>query len=258
MNGLAGPLRLRALVDIRQETGPGPSAAAGSSPPARAPRWLFPALQLYMAAVVFIGFAPSFYLKPERALAMHPVIHVHAAIMTLWIVFMAVQGVLPSRGRIKLHRTLGWFGVGLAALVLVSGVMIAGQGVRDGWDPFKLGSGEAFAAIPFRDLATFSTFLAVGLWTRKRAPEAHKRLMTLATLSVIPAALGRLAAFTPEPVIVALNHAPMVAMVVCDLVTRRRVLTSTWLGSAYLIAATPLCLALAKTEAWQDFVRALT
>ena len=56
-------------------------------------------LQLYMAAVVFAGFAPSFYLKPARALAMSPVIHVHAAVMTLWIVFMAIQGVLPSRGR---------------------------------------------------------------------------------------------------------------------------------------------------------------
>ena len=60
------------------------------------------------------------------------------------------------------------------------------------------------------------------------------------------------------PLILALNHAPMVAMVVCDLITRRRVLTSTWLGSAYLIAATPVCIALARTEAWQGFVAALT
>lgn len=258
MYGLARSLRLQALAGFRQETGARPSAGSGAAPPARAMRWVFPALQLYMAALVFIGFAPSFYLKPERALAMPPVIHAHAAIMTLWIVFMAVQGVLPARGRIDLHRKLGWLGAGLAALVLVSGVMVAGQGVHDGWDPFKLGSPEAFAAIPFRDLATFTPFLILGLLARKRAPEAHKRLMTLATLSVLPAALARLGAFTPEPMVVALNHLPIAAMVLCDLVTRRRVLASTALGSAYLIAATPLCLALARTDAWQDFVRALT
>lgn len=47
-------------------------------------------------------------------------------------------------------------------------------------------------------------------------------------------------------------------MIAYDLATRRRVLTSTWLGSAVLVAATPLCLAMARTEAWQDLVRALT
>jgi hypothetical protein len=224
----------------------------------RAPLSVFAVIQLYMAAVVFVGFAPSFYLKPERALAADPSIHVHAGVMTLWIVLMAVQGVLPARGNTRLHRTLGWWGAGLAALVLITGVMITINGVRHGHDPFGLGSGEAFAAIPFRDLTTFAGFFAVGLITRKRAPDAHRRMMTLATLAVIPAALARLAAFTPEPMIVAINHAPIAAMVAYDLWTRRRVLTSTWLGSAILVAATPLCLAMARTQGWQELVRALT
>lgn len=226
--------------------------------PTPAPRGFFAAVQIYMAVLVIAGFAPSFYLKPAHALAMPPVIHLHAGVMTLWILFMAVQGVLPAAGRVRLHRTLGWSGAALAAAVLVTGVMIAVQGVHDGWDPFGLGSGEAFAAIPFRDLVTFAGFFAVGLAARKRAPEAHKRLMTLATLSVIPAGLARLGAFVPEPMIVVFNHAPIAAMIAYDLATRRRVLTSTWLGSAVLVAATPLCLAMARTEAWQDLVRALT
>lgn len=255
MNGLAHSLRLRALTHeasgdfTRQrprEAGRRPSLS------------MFAVLQLYMAAIVFVGFAPSFYLKPARALAMDPIIHVHAGVMTLWILFMAVQGVLPSRGHVRLHRALGWWGAGIAVLVMITGVMIAAYGVHHGWDPFGLGSGEAFAAIPFRDLTTFATFLVIGLATRKSAPEAHKRMLTLATLSVIPAALGRLAAFVPELAIVALNHAPIAALVVYDLVTRRRVFASTWLGSAFLIAATPVCLAMAKTEGWQDLVRALT
>jgi hypothetical protein len=228
------------------------------APRRRTPFGVFALLQLYMAAVVVAGFAPSFYLKPARVAAMDPAIHLHAGVMTLWIVFMAIQGVLPAQGRVRLHRTLGWWGAGLAALVLITGAVITVKGVHDGHDPFRLGSAEAFAIIPVRDLVTFAVFLAVGLATRKSAPDAHKRMMTLATLSVIPAGLARLAAFTPEPVIIALNHAPIAAMVAYDLWTRRRVLTSTWVGSAFLVAATPVCLAIAKTEGWLDLVRALT
>lgn len=236
-------------------------ALAGRWRPRRerpAPRGVFAALQVYMAAVVFAGFAPSFYLKAERLAAVDPVIHVHAGVMTLWILFAAVQGVLPATGNVRLHRALGGWGVGLAGLVLVTGAMITVRGVHDGWDPFGLGSGEAFAAIPFRDLFTFSVFLGLGLALRRRLPEAHKRLMTLATLSVIPAGLARMAAYAPESVIVVLNHAPIAVMAACDLYARGRVLTSTWLGSAFLVLATPVCVAMARTEGWQDLVRALT
>lgn len=225
---------------------------------ARARRGFFAMIQLYMAACVFAGFAPSFYLKPAHALAMPWEIHVHAGVMTLWIVFMAVQGVLPARGGVRLHRTLGWWGAGVAALVMITGWMITVRGVHDGWDPFNLGSGEAFAAIPFRDLCTFAVFFVIGLMTRKSAPEAHKRMMVLATLSVIPAGLARLGAFVPPEGILVLNHAPIAAMVVYDLVTQRRVLTSTWAGSAFLVAMTPICIAMGKTQGWQDLVRALT
>lgn len=230
--------------------------AAGRRP--RAPRSVFACLQLYMAAIVLAGFAPSFYLQPERAMTMHWIIHVHAGVMTLWIAFMAVQGVLPATGRTALHRTLGWWGAGVAGLVMVTGVMITVKGVHDAWDPFGLGSGEAFAAIPFRDLVTFGTFFAVGLLTRKSAPEAHKRMMTLATLSVIPAGLARMAAYTPEWGITVLNHAPIAVMIAWDLWTRRRVLTSTWLGSGFLVAMTPLCIAMSQTGWWVAGVQALT
>lgn len=245
MNGLAHDMAIDAA----------PLAPTGAR---RAPLSVFALLQLYMAAVVIAGFAPSFYLKPERAMAMDPVIHIHAGVMTLWILFMALQGMLPSRGRARLHRTLGWGGAGIAAGVMVTGAMITVKGVHDGWDPFRLGSGEAFAAIPFRDLSTFAGFFIVGLLTRKSAPDAHRRMMTLATLSVIPAGLARLGAFVPEPGIVILNHAPIAAMAAYDLWTRRRVLTSTWLGSAALVAATPLCIAMAKTAWWVEVVRGLT
>ena len=247
MNGLAPRLTAH---DIAMD--------APAVTPRRARLSVFARLQLYMAAVVIAGFAPSFYLRPERIAASDPVIHIHAGVMTLWILFVALQGVLPSRGQARLHRTLGWGGAGLAAGVLITGAMITVKGVHDGWDPFGLGSGEAFAAIPFRDLSTFAGFFVVGLLTRKSAPDAHRRMMTLATLSVIPAGLARLGAFVPEPGIVILNHAPIAAMAAYDLWTRRRVLTSTWLGSAVLVAATPLCIAMAKTTWWVELVRALT
>lgn len=255
MDGTALPARLQAQAEAAQTIElPDPAPAAR---PRRRPIF-FAGLQVYMAALVFAGFGSEFAETPGKALTLAPVIHVHAAIMTLWIVFMVVQGCLPATGRLQLHRTLGWWGAGVAGLVLVTGIMVAGQGVHDGWDPFQLGSGEAFAAIPFRDLAGFTVFLAIGLAARNAAPEAHRRLMTLATLSVIPAGLARLTPLVGPDAIVVLNHAPIAALIAYDLFTRRRVLASTWMGSAALIAMTPLCIAMGRTEAWQDLVRALT
>lgn len=221
-------------------------------------RAFFPALQIYMATLVIVGFTPSFYSKPAHAAGMKPVILVHAAIMTIWILYIAVQGMLPFAGKVRLHRMLGWFGVALSVLVLVSGVQIMIQGIHDGWDPFRLGSGEAFAVIPVRDLSTFAVFVAGGVLARRGAPDAHKRLMTLATLSVIPAGLARLGAFVPEVAITVLNFAPIGAMVAFDLATRRRPLASTVVGGTFLVLATPAALAIANQPWWLDAMRAIS
>src|SRR5580692_2872169 len=74
-------------------------------------------------ALVFWGFAPSYYLKlifgaPELPLRLH----IHGVVMSSWLVLFVVQACLVSSGHTALHRRLGTVGVliGLAVVVLGS------------------------------------------------------------------------------------------------------------------------------------------
>jgi len=68
--------------------------------------------------LVFLGFAPSFYLKflldnnsfyPDGLPLPHVV---HGIILTVWYVFLVLQSSLIQSNRYSLHQRLGWFGAG--------------------------------------------------------------------------------------------------------------------------------------------------
>src|SRR5436190_6759481 len=101
-----------------------------SGPTARRVRLSFEHRFFLTVAVLYplitvIGFAPSYYFKtlfhtpPLSSL----LVHVHGFVMSLWVLLFSVQAVLVSAKRIKLHITLGIFGIGLAAAVVVIGSM---------------------------------------------------------------------------------------------------------------------------------------
>ena len=79
-----------------------------------------------IAAIVFIGFARTYYLK---ALFDTPVltwlVHLHGFLMTLWFGLFFLQSYLIASHRVALHRRLGVLGVILAVLIVVVGVKTA-------------------------------------------------------------------------------------------------------------------------------------
>jgi hypothetical protein len=62
-----------------------------------------------VAVAVFIGFAPTFYLRyrfnPDKGLSI--LLHVHGFALSAWIVLFLVQTILIARGSPILHRRLG-------------------------------------------------------------------------------------------------------------------------------------------------------
>jgi hypothetical protein len=77
---------------------------------------------LFAVALVFAGFSRTYFLHglfhtPNLSRFMH----IHAAVMTGWIVLFAFQTFLIKWHRTSLHRTLGYFGAGYAALVVIMG-----------------------------------------------------------------------------------------------------------------------------------------
>jgi hypothetical protein len=120
------------------------------------------------------------------------------------MLLLVLQAFLVVSRRTALHRRVGWIGLSLVAPMLVSGSLVAiaaarGQGpvgaaVRRGeltWVPVGIAPTEML----LNNLATmllFGVFAAAGLAMRRR-PDAHRRLMMLATIGLLPAAIGRAA-----------------------------------------------------------------
>jgi hypothetical protein len=88
----------------------------------RADDYFFSALALLLFCMAFTGFAHSYFLAGVfRAKLPSPLVHVHGALFSCWIVLLLVQIGLVSAGRVRWHMRLGIFGMFLAGLMVVVG-----------------------------------------------------------------------------------------------------------------------------------------
>jgi len=222
-------------------------------------RLFYTGMSLVIVATVFVGFAPTYYLKSYfHAAPLPPLVHLHGLVFTGWILLFVTQTVLVAGRRIDLHRRLGLVGAVLAALLVVIGLTTAIVSARRNFAAGNQGA-LTFLAIPFGDMLVFSVLVTAGIRYRRRA-EAHKRLMLLATISILDAAIVRwpLAIMAAGPVaFFGVTDLLIVAGLVYDLVSRRRVHPAYIWGGLLILASQPLRLAIAGTSAWLAFARAL-
>ena len=226
-------------------------------------RFFFTGMALVVALLIFVGFAPSYYLKPlfgvEPASGRMTVLHhIHGLIFTLWIVFLVAQTVLVARKRTDLHRRLGVGGMALALLMLAIGFYLQLVNLKQGITVAGVPP-LAFFGVAVADLVAFSALLGAGFYFRRR-PDMHKRLMLLATISLLTPATARFA-------LLALKSIPVpglfigwfmldVLIVVCavfDYRTLGRVHRATLIGGAFIVLSEPLRLVVANTALWQQF-----
>src|SRR6516164_11533762 len=86
----------------------------------------FAGMSCLMLATAFVGFAPTYYLAGVfRAPLPSPIIHVHGAVFSLWILLLVTQTSLVAAGRVDIHRRLGIAAFLVACLMVVLGVMAA-------------------------------------------------------------------------------------------------------------------------------------
>ena len=96
------------------------SQAPGQAPGARERRF-YTRMAWLLVALIFLGFAPSFYLKwlgisfPRPNPPLIPNLILHALVFTAWVLTFLAQVSLVAAGRRDLHRGLGMFGMALGA-----------------------------------------------------------------------------------------------------------------------------------------------
>src|ERR1700733_9027953 len=86
-------------------------------------RKLYFALTLAILIAALAGFARTYYLHGFFGLeAPRPLIWVHGAVMTGWVLLLVVQSTTVRLRRIRWHRRLGWASIGYASLMIVLGI----------------------------------------------------------------------------------------------------------------------------------------
>ena len=211
-------------------------------------------------ATVFVGFAQTFYLRWMFDLpALNPLFIAHGVVFTGWFLLFGVQTVLVSAHRTDLHRKLGLVAASLAALVVVFGCWVGIYAARTGFSP-QPGTLDplAFLVKPLGDMAVFAAFVTGGVCFRKQ-PAIHKRLMLLATISILTPAVSRWpmvgGSFALQS---AFDLAFFAACIGYDFARAKRVHPVFLWGSLFIIVSLPQRFLFAGTETWLAFARWVT
>ena len=233
---------------------------------ARRDRLFYGGISIAMALTVLCGFAPTFYLRlftggPKTTISGHPftpLVGVHAALFTGWVTLFIVQTALVAGRRVRVHQRLGVAGAVLAGAMVVVGAFLAVNSAAAGAAPPGVDP-LAFLAIPLGDMLVFAIFVAAALLLR-REREAHKRLMLLAYVSLMAAAVARLPGVLPLGpfAFYGLAFVFIAAGVVHDLATRGRPHPVYLWGGALYVLAVPLRLLVSGTAAWRSVAQFLT
>ena len=226
----------------------------------RRDRIFFVSMAVAAALTVFAGFSRTYFLKGlfgTRALS--PFFHLHGAVFTCWIVLFVVQITLVAAGRTGIHRRLGVAGAVLAALMVVIGLMAAIDSARRGFTPPGGPPPLKFFVIPVGDLVVFATLVAAGLWLRRRS-DAHKRLMLLATISILTPAIARLPGIAAAGPLAFLGLTDLfiAACLLYDRIGNGRIHRAFLWGGLFIIVSQPLRFLIAGTAPWLVFAHWLT
>lgn len=237
-----------------------------AAPGAMAGRWrerlFYTGMTVAFVITVFYGFARTYYLRPYFVTpSLTPLLHLHGIVFTSWLVLLLVQTTLVAAKRTDIHRRLGIIGGVIATLMVVIGSGTAIIRAKITEVPPGTSSPLSFLAIPLGDMLVFAILVGAGFYFRRRA-DVHKRLMLLATISILPAATARLPfAFIQEVGPLAffgLADLFIVACLIYDLVTRGRLHRATVWGGFLIVVSQPLRLVIGNTQAWLTFATWLT
>jgi hypothetical protein len=249
------------MATLAVRTASQPSRAVGTYD-----RVFYSGVAIAMAVTVFIGFAPTYYLRGpfgapptvSGATTLTPLAHVHAVLFTAWVLLFIVQTALVASHRTRVHQRLGIAGAVLAAAMVVVGLRTAIATAARGSAP-PGAPPLAFLLIPLSDMLLFATFVGAALlWRRQR--ETHKRLMLLAYISIITAAIARFPGVIQYGPLAffGLSFIFLLAGVVYDVLSRRRVHPVYIWGGGLLVLSVPVRLMVSGTETWMGIAAFLT
>jgi hypothetical protein len=147
----------------------------------------------------------------------------HAVLFSAWIVLFITQSALVRVRKVRVHRTLGWFGAALAAAMVVSGFIVSVVMLRfEMTVALNRNRVASFLSILWFDMIIFGACMALAIYFRKR-PEYHRRLVFMASCQLMQATFVRFHYIGYHDLFYPVLDALIVAGMLCDWVVDGRV-----------------------------------
>ncbi|HET6177634.1 MAG TPA: hypothetical protein VFE61_11920 [Candidatus Sulfotelmatobacter sp.] len=230
-----------------------PTKPAPALPGRRFDHIFFSTMAALLLVTVFVGFAPTYYFAGIfRAPLPSRIVHLHGAAFSCWILLLVTQTSLVSAGRVDLHRRLGIAVFFLACLMVILGVLAATDSlVRHagpaGRDP------QFFYIVPLTDMLVFATLIFFAYRNRSN-PAAHKRLIMVATIALMIAAIARWPYVHRNTMLAALSsYLFLLLLAAYDLWSLRKLHRATLWAGAFLIFVQQIRIPIGRTAAWHAF-----
>jgi hypothetical protein len=216
----------------------------------------YAAIAIALAAFVFAGFARTYYLRywfdvpPTTVL-----LHLHSIAFSAWFGLFVIQTRLIAKENYRAHMKLGIAGIFIAALVVIFGyatAIVSASAPR----PRPMGmNSQQFSLIPLVAISFFAVLVTAAVLLRKRA-QIHKRLMTLAMISVLGPPAARLVFVTHSdkyfgPILFGVTVAFLAWCLVSDWRKYHIVHPIYSIGGAILLISLPVRFLIAQTPAWE-------
>jgi uncharacterized membrane protein len=230
-------------------------ATARRRPGIAAERAFFFWIAAAMIAVIFIGFAATWFLRPWLVppgfLPLTPLVWLHGLLFTAWAGLFMTQVSLVFAGRPDLHRRLGLAGIGFAVALPIVGVLAALTGALRAAGPPGIPP-MSFMAVPLLSVFAFTPLIVAALRNR-RDPATHKRLMLLAMIIFTAPGFGRMPIFPGPTGFMLMPFTFVAALWAWDRYALGAIHKATLWGSAIVAASLLLPLAIGFTAPWLAF-----
>ncbi len=214
---------------------------------------------VFIAVLMLYGFSHTVdkdVFNPAQPQPM--ILYIHVAVFTSWLALVIVQTALVAVRNLRLHRRLGWLGLGFGVLMVVVG--IATTLVMGKVQVQRLGPDAGmFIYRPFEDIIFFAIAFGLAIYWRRR-PDMHRRLIVLAACVVTPPGISRIPGIHNLSTVYMITDLLVMTAILHDLVTTRHLHAVYRWGLAIGVAGqTILLLILSKQPApFVEFARFVT
>lgn len=154
-------------------------------------RWFYVRMAYACAAIAVLGFVPTYWAPLAAGAFPGPaLLHFHGWLSTAWMALFILQARAAATHRFDRHRALGLAGISVATAVFFTGLMVAVHAIRRGTAAGFAVESHTFAIVPISIIVMFAGAVGAAIASVRR-PDAHMRLMLVATITILPPAIAR-------------------------------------------------------------------